>query len=167
MKKILIVDDQSINFLLLEQMLLRKIRPQHQIEIIWAKNGQEALDRKDLYNDLEVVFMDIDMPVMDGHKARYQLKKIIPNVPIIAYTSSVLFEEDKKPFLDAGFDQCIMKPATATEIKTTLQKVLPGLLEEAAEQEPKSNPQKTKLSWKKPKLKHLSEKENAHLYYQP
>jgi CheY-like chemotaxis protein len=71
-------------------------------------NGIEAIDMaKALTPDL--ILMDIEMPKIDGIKACKVIKKIMPNVPIIALTANVMSDDIEK-YLDAGFNGIVGKP---------------------------------------------------------
>jgi two-component system, cell cycle response regulator DivK len=101
-KKILIAEDNEINYRLIEEYLNNET-----LEIIWAKNGREAIDLYLENKDIDIILMDIQMPVMNGIDAAKEIKKIDSNIPIIAisaYNEISLIETDidayiQKPFL--------------------------------------------------------------------
>jgi len=72
-KTILIAEDDETNFFLLKEYLSFS-----QAEIIWAQNGEEAVQSVKNNPDIDVVLMDIQMPVMDGNTAIKQIKKYVP-----------------------------------------------------------------------------------------
>ncbi len=101
---ILIAEDDNINYLFFEKIMQFK-----SYTILRASNGQEAVEICTENPDIDLVLMDIKMPVMDGYQAFSEIKKIKPNLPIIAQTaySSI---EDKNKIIDAGFSSYITKP---------------------------------------------------------
>ncbi|MES2411253.1 MAG: ATP-binding protein, partial [Bacteroidota bacterium] len=79
---ILIAEDDNINFLLFQKMM------QHRnYKIIRAINGQEAVDICLNNPNIDLVLMDIKMPIMTGFEAMEQIRPIRPNLPIIAQTA--------------------------------------------------------------------------------
>lgn len=102
-KNILVAEDEEFNYLFIEEILLEK-----NINIIHAKNGQEAVDILNAKPDIDLVLMDIKMPVLDGYSAAKIMKKIWPDVPIIAQTAYAL-EHEIKEYIGA-FDDYLAKP---------------------------------------------------------
>ncbi len=103
---ILIVEDEEVNYIYIETLLeyfAENIKPVH------AKNGQEAVNIYKQRSDIDFILMDLKMPVMDGYEATKQIKKINPDVPVIAQTAYSTAEEKAKA-LTAGCDDFISKP---------------------------------------------------------
>ncbi len=105
---ILVVDDNTINCAVLSKML-----EMDGIKTISVSNGQDALAIFKTEN-INLIFMDCHMPVMDGYTVTRQIRAIEQEqqkarTPIIALTGSV-FEEDRKLCLEAGMDDVIFKP---------------------------------------------------------
>lgn len=101
---ILIAEDDNINFLLLQKMMKPK-----NFKIIRAQNGQEAVNICSNNPEIDLILMDIRMPVLDGFEAFKKIHPIRPNLPIIAQTASSS-DESKKRILKAGFSDYITKP---------------------------------------------------------
>lgn len=101
---ILIAEDDNVNFLLFQKMMKDKA-----YQIIRAVNGQEAVDICINNSDIDLVLMDIKMPVMNGFEAIEQIRPIRPKLPIIAQTA-YSSSEDKAKIEKAGFDDYITKP---------------------------------------------------------
>jgi len=103
--KLLIVEDDSINYFLLETIIKKQYKD---IEIYYATNGKEAVEfcEKD---DFLVVFMDIKMPIMDGIEATKKIQKLKPHLPIVGLTAFVTDDEEKK-LLEAGCVEYVSKP---------------------------------------------------------
>lgn len=121
--KLLVVDDIQQNLDLL-QVLLR--RQGHQV--LTARDGQQALVRMQQNPDIDVVLMDIQMPVMDGLTAareRRALEKTHgwPPMPIIALTASVM-AEDRREAQDAGMTGFANKPIEPERLTAEMQRVL-------------------------------------------
>ena len=110
-KTILIAEDTELNFEYLKE-LLRKTK----INILWAKDGQEAIDLYQEHKDrISLILMDILMPEVDGLNATKAIKKINADVPVIAQTA-LSMSEDRKLCLDAGCSQVLVKPIISEDL---------------------------------------------------
>jgi len=113
-KNILIAEDEFTNYIYLSQILgLDKYKIWH------AKNGEEAVSicQKE---EIDLIFMDIKMPVLDGISAALSIRQDFPDMPIIAQTSYGMdyeISEFGKVFYDY-----ISKPIDATELENIMQK---------------------------------------------
>ncbi len=116
--RILVVDDIYTNrYLLSELIRLTGNEP------VLAENGEEAVEiiRNE---EIHMVFMDIEMPVMNGIETTQYIRNEMPPpknvIPIIALTAHnpELFFED---FSDVGFDELITKPYSVEKIKEKIQ----------------------------------------------
>jgi two-component system sensor histidine kinase BarA len=103
--KILAVDDNEANLKLIKELLLEQVN-----EVTTVVNGQEALDIC-MHEKFAMIFMDIQMPIMDGISALKSIKAITfnDNTPIIAVTAHAL-KEEKDKLLKLGFDSYMTKP---------------------------------------------------------
>ena len=103
--RVLIVDDNTIN-----QMVIRKVLEKKGLYCDVASNGYEAIELI-LQGTYDCVFMDVQMPIMDGYEAtkaireKYELK----NLFIVAMTANAM-EGDREKCLEAGMDDYISKP---------------------------------------------------------
>lgn len=104
---ILITEDKAINFLFLEILLKKQI--DLGCAIIHAKNGAEAVEICKKNDDINLVLMDLKMPVMDGFEAVKLIKEIRPKLPIVAQTAFSSIEDKEKVFA-AGFNDFLSKP---------------------------------------------------------
>lgn len=103
-KKILLAEDNHLNRLVFK-MMLNNIG----VDVDVVENGVDALDNI-RNNKYDLVLMDIQMPIMDGTTALYEIKKNIgEELPVIALTASALTSEVKHMF-SLGFNDCITKP---------------------------------------------------------
>jgi CheY-like chemotaxis protein len=105
-KTMLVAEDEPINFELIEHIL-----KQTKANIIWAKNGKEAVEfiEKTSNHENIIVLMDIKMPVMDGVEAASIICKINNTIPIIAVTAFA-HEDEKDKILENCFVNYISKP---------------------------------------------------------
>jgi len=108
-KNILIAEDEETNYLFLS-IILQKT----QANLFWAKNGLEAVDfcKK---NRIDMVLMDIKMPVMHGYDATKEIKNNHPGIVIIAQTAYAMSGE-KDQIMHSGFDDYISKPIKKNEL---------------------------------------------------
>jgi len=113
---ILVADDTPTNFLLIKTALRAT-----KVELIWAKNGVEAIDAAKSREDIDLVLMDIRMPLMDGYEASKQIREFRPNLPIIAQTSYAM-QGDKEQSLSSGCTDYISKPISLEDLKAMIIK---------------------------------------------
>jgi signal transduction histidine kinase/CheY-like chemotaxis protein len=117
-KLILIAEDDNINFLLFQKMMQHK-----NYEIIRAVNGREAVEICLSNPYIDLVLMDIKMPIMTGFEAIKQIQPIRENLPIIAQTA-YSSSEDKAKIEEAGFIDYIAKPLNRERLFELLEKYL-------------------------------------------
>lgn len=116
-KTILVVEDVDTNKIFFDAALRRT-----NARILWAKDGKEAIDIfKE--NEVDLILMDLQLPVMDGYTATREIKKIDSEVPIIAQTAHVMSGEREK-CLEAGCDDYLAKPIRLQILIDTLSKYL-------------------------------------------
>ena len=116
-KVILVVEDVETNKIFFDAALRRT-----SAKILWAKDGQEAVDMfKE--NHIDLVLMDLQLPVMDGYAATREIKKVNPAVPVIAQTAHVMSGEKEKCF-EAGCTDYLTKPIRLQILIDTLSKYL-------------------------------------------
>ncbi|MEI7981000.1 MAG: ATP-binding protein, partial [Bacteroidota bacterium] len=116
-KVILIVEDEDSNFFLMDRILRRT-----GASLIWAKNGMDAIEICK-NQAIDIILMDIRMPVMDGYEVTQIIKKDHPDITIIAQTAYALKGEREKS-LAAGCDNYIAKPIDSKELMAILHKYL-------------------------------------------
>ncbi|PQB06075.1 hypothetical protein BST85_12610 [Aureitalea marina] len=116
-KKILIVEDNRIN-----QIVTLKILEKNGVQCFIANNGMEAIERVGK-GSLDLILMDINMPVMDGITASKEIRKFNTHVPILALTA-VEVEELRSKIYEAGMDDIIVKPYDASKFEQTILKNL-------------------------------------------
>ena len=101
---LLIAEDDNINFVLFEKLMKQK-----NYKILRAINGSQAVEICLNNPNIDLVLMDIKMPIMDGFEALELIKPIRPNLPIIAQTAYSSAEDEDKIYA-AGFSDYITKP---------------------------------------------------------
>ncbi len=101
---ILIAEDDNSNYFYLSEVLAGM-----NIRIIRANNGEEAIEKVKHNPSINLILMDMKMPVLDGYKTTKEIKKIRKDIPIIAQTAYAL-SSDREKALEAGCDDYIPKP---------------------------------------------------------
>jgi two-component system sensor histidine kinase/response regulator len=113
--RILLVEDNDIN-----QQVARELLEDVGLAVEVADNGQVALDmaRKSPY---DLVFMDMQMPVMDGLTATREMRKLqrLSNLPIVAMTANAM-EQDRRKCMDAGMNDYLIKPIDPQDMRSIL-----------------------------------------------
>jgi len=113
--KILVAEDYEMNRILIEEML-----SQYDIVPMFAFNGKEAVVMAQ-EGEYDIIFMDINMPEMNGIDATKVLREAKITTPIIALTANAL-EGDKERFLAQGMDDYISKPIDTKLLDALLKK---------------------------------------------
>jgi two-component system, chemotaxis family, CheB/CheR fusion protein len=85
---ILIAEDEEYNY-----MFLRELLSKTKAELMYARNGREAVDLCRKYDTITMVIMDLKMPVMDGYEATREIRGFRPNLPVVAHTAYALPSE--------------------------------------------------------------------------
>ena len=121
-EKILIVDDEKDIRKLVGIYLKRQ-----GYQILEAENGKQAIDLVRENSDIDLIIMDVMMPVMDGLEATKAIRMLeredAKKIPIIAMTANA-FEEDRKACLEAGMNEHIGKPIDIPRLKRAITKLL-------------------------------------------
>jgi CheY-like chemotaxis protein len=116
-KKILVCEDNILN-----QKLIAKILEQCGVSFDAAQNGKEALDFMK-HTSYDLVFMDCQMPLLDGYETSRRIRNLSLTVPIIAMTGNTLSRDQEECF-KAGMNDYISKPFKIEDIKDKLQQWL-------------------------------------------
>lgn len=117
-KKILLVDD--VEFIHIHiAALLRKTG----VELFSVQNAENAFDILENNPDISLILMDIQMPNMSGELTMQKIKRLKPNIPIIAQTAHAL-NGDREKYLSEGFDGYISKPINRDKLFEVISKFL-------------------------------------------
>jgi signal transduction histidine kinase/CheY-like chemotaxis protein len=109
-RTILIAEDDNINFLLFQKIMKTK-----NYKIIRAQNGEEVVTICLSNPNIDLVLMDIKMPLLNGFEALEKIQPIRPNLPVIAQTAFTT-NEDKERIFKAGFNDYISKPINRAKL---------------------------------------------------
>jgi len=107
---ILVVEDDAVS-----THLMNKYLKYETITILNAENGWEALELVQHHPEINLVLMDIKMPIMNGYEATKLIKQQRPDLPVIAQ-SAFTTKEDKQKAQEAGCNAFITKPINKTEL---------------------------------------------------
>jgi signal transduction histidine kinase/CheY-like chemotaxis protein len=102
-KTVLLAEDNEINQLVFKSMIASS-----KAKLLIAPDGKYAVDMAAEFKP-DIIFMDIQMPNMDGYEARRLIKQQYPELPIVALTAN-LAENNVNQFVEKGFDAAISKP---------------------------------------------------------
>ncbi len=114
--KIVIAEDDAIS-----KLLISKAVSKYSKEIIMVSTGVEAVEACHKNTDIDLVLMDINMPIMNGYEATEQIRKFNKNVIIIAQTANAL-SNDKINAMDSGCNDYISKPVNMFSLSDLINK---------------------------------------------
>ena len=116
MKTILIAEDNDSNYILMTYILKRNYN------LLRARHGGEAVEMV-ANNEVDMILMDIKMPIMDGLEATQKIKQVRPDLPIIALTANA-FESDRAQALSAGCNDFLSKPVNTVSCIGMIKKYI-------------------------------------------
>jgi PAS domain S-box-containing protein len=117
-KRVLVAEDELSNFNLIKEILSGM-----EVIIIHAWNGKQAVELVKQYDDIELVLMDIKMPLMGGHEATGIIKALRPELPVIALTAHAI-QGDREIALKAGCDDYLSKPYSIATLISFVERYL-------------------------------------------
>ena len=103
-KTILLVEDDEISL-----EFLKELFEPYKVRIVEVFNGKEAVEACKNDSDIDLVLMDVQLPVLNGREAMREIKKIRPDLPVIAQTAFAM-SGDRERYLRDGFSDYISKP---------------------------------------------------------
>lgn len=119
--RILVAEDNPIN-----QKVIKAVFKKFNIDVDTAENGEIALAMF-LEKDYDIIFMDVQMPVMDGYETTHRIRELEKNssthTPVVALTAHVI-KGDRDKCIDAGMDDYVPKPIKKQAIINVLKKYL-------------------------------------------
>ena len=121
---ILVAEDDILN-----QSLARKILERAGYNVVVTNDGKEAISIYKTDASIDLILMDMQMPVLDGYDATKVIRNIETKekknkrIPIIALTAFAM-EGDKEKCIDAGMDDYVAKPIRANELLASIEKMI-------------------------------------------
>jgi PAS domain S-box-containing protein len=113
---ILVTDDDEVTRFYLSELFEQKCR-----KMFFAKNGKEAVELFQNNPDIDLILMDIKMPVMDGYSATIKIKEIDKKVIVVAQTAYAL-ASDREKALAAGCNDYLAKPLMKKDLYSVIEK---------------------------------------------
>jgi len=113
-KTILVAEDVLSNFQLIQAFLSSA-----KVNILWAQNGVEAIDIFTKNRNIDIILMDVQMPIMDGLKALKRIRELDKKVPIIVNSAFYMPDEMEKSFT-AGCSDYMTKPIKKEDLISKL-----------------------------------------------
>ena len=109
-RKLLVVEDEESNYQLLKELLRDS-----GMNILHAVNGRQAIEIVERHQDIDLVIMDIQLPLIDGYEATRMIKEIRSTLPVIALSAHAL-PGDREKALEAGCDDYLSKPFIGSDL---------------------------------------------------
>jgi CheY-like chemotaxis protein len=116
-RKVLVVDDDARNIFALTSVL-----ENHEVDVLSATNGRQAIEIIQSTPDLDMVLMDIMMPEMDGYETMREIRQdpALRTLPILALTAKAM-KGDREKCLDAGASDYISKPVNTAQLLSLMR----------------------------------------------
>jgi two-component system, cell cycle response regulator DivK len=115
---ILIVEDDETSSILLQVFLSKG-----NYKLLYAVNGKMAVRMFRENPNIDLILMDLKMPVLDGYEATRQIREMNANIPILAQSAYAMSGDSKKA-LDAGCNDYITKPVKKEELLAKIKTLL-------------------------------------------
>lgn len=115
MKNILVAEDEEFNFLYIEVLLANE-----NYNLIRAYNGEEAVEIVKTNSQIDLILMDIKMPKMNGFEATKIIKKLKPDLPVVAQ-SAYSTSNNKNEAFECGCSEFISKPFSKELLLETIK----------------------------------------------
>lgn len=126
---VLVVEDHFVN-----RQLFQTILEKRGHRVLTAENGREAVAAVQTNLDISVVFMDVQMPVMNGLDATKRIRELGFQIPIVAVTANAM-SEDREACLDAGMTDYMRKPFQPADVDAALRRAVADVGHGALEQD--------------------------------
>jgi CheY-like chemotaxis protein len=115
---ILIAEDDEISFAYLDILLSNE-----NCKIVRTRDGEETIEQVRTNPDIDLVLMDLKMPVLDGVRATMEIRRFNKAIPIIAQTAYV-FESDRIEAMNAGCNDYLSKPIRKNQFLKKMQEYI-------------------------------------------
>ncbi len=115
---VLVVEDNAVN-----RQVVNAHLKKHNFNVFQAENGVMALEQIEQHPEIDIVLMDMQMPVMDGIECTKQVRQVLDmrDLPIIALTANA-YDDDRKRCLEVGMNDFLAKPFTNEQLFTVITK---------------------------------------------
>ena len=115
---LLIAEDDATSYYLMEEMLINQ-----GFNLLRAKNGKEAVEMVNKNQHIDLILMDVKMPVMDGYQATAKIREKWPDIPVIAQTAFASSNDEIRA-LEAGADDFLSKPIDKNMLLAKINDIL-------------------------------------------
>jgi len=115
-KNIIFAEDESQSFFIINRIISKT-----KANVLKANNGKEVIDHMKTGKNIDLVLLDIEMPVLDGFETLIELKNEYPDIPVMACTA---YGDKQKSVIKAGFDDFIIKPVEKAILLKKISKLL-------------------------------------------
>jgi PAS domain S-box-containing protein len=117
-KTVVVAEDDPTNY-----YLIREYLADTSAEIWHAQDGRQVVEMCRQQEEIDLILMDIKMPVMDGITALQEIKKLRSGIPVVALTAYA-YENDKNNLMEKGFDSYLSKPVDQDQLLNQVKKIL-------------------------------------------
>jgi CheY-like chemotaxis protein len=117
-KVILAVEDDEISL-----EFLKELFEPYSVRLIYAYNGREAVEICKKESTIDLVLMDVQLPIMNGKDAMKEIKLRNPDLPVVAQTAFAM-SGDRERYLSEGFNDYVAKPINVQELLSICEKYL-------------------------------------------
>lgn len=107
---ILVAEDDDFSFFYFEEVLRK-----YNYKVIRAVNGKEAVELVKKNKNIDLILMDILMPLMDGNEATNRIRELRKDLPIIVQTAYIV-PDDHRKYIHADCNELLVKPITASTL---------------------------------------------------
>ena len=114
----MVVEDDNISL-----EFIKELFEPYKVKFICSYNGREAVEICRQNSAIDLVLMDIQLPVLNGIDAMRQIKDICPDLPVIAQTAFAM-SGDRERYVNDGFDAYISKPINISELIMLIERLI-------------------------------------------
>lgn len=118
--QVLVADDNAMNMLLISRILEDK-----KINVLKAENGIEVLEQLKTNQNVHLLLLDLEMPVLNGYDTIKQMQILNSQTPVIAFTATMPDEQMLNSLMQQGFKDCIYKPFEPKDLYNKIIKFVP------------------------------------------